>query len=429
MEHLSVKNRVLIGLTLFSMFFGAGNLIFPPFLGAQAGSSTLPAMAGFALSAIGFPLLGVIAVARSGGLSNLAGRVHPLFASIFTLLIYLAIGPCLAIPRTASTSFEMAVVPFLTSRPPALACQIGYSALFFLLAFLIARKPDKLSDRLGKILTPCLLFLVFLLVAGSILNPPGSYGASLPLYERTPGIQGFLDGYQTMDTIAALNFGIVISLNIRAMGIQDDRQVMQETIRAGWIAGLLLLLVYCGLAHAGALAGGSFSGFRNGAQTLTVIARYLFGPLGTIVLALAFTIACLNTCVGLISCCSQYFATILPFFGYRIWAFFFALVSMIISTAGLTRILEITIPVLSAIYPVSIVLILLSFLHKWIARFPAVYSCSILFTAVVSILTALDSRGYVLPLLTSLVRLLPFYDLGLGWILPAVTGALTGFLL
>mgnify|MGYP001298300059 CR=1 FL=1 len=174
---LQGKRLLLVGFTLFSMFFGAGNLIFPPFLGAQAGTSTWPAMAGFALSAIGFPILGVVAVARSGGLSRLAGRVHPRFAAVYTMLIYLSIGPCLAIPRTASTSFEMAVSPFLPPDAPFGLLQFGYSALFFGVALLLALKPEKLTDRLGKVLCPTLLLLILVIFLGCALRPPGGYGA------------------------------------------------------------------------------------------------------------------------------------------------------------------------------------------------------------------------------------------------------------
>lgn len=229
---LQGKRLLLVGFTLFSMFFGAGNLIFPPFLGAQAGTSTWPAMAGFALSAIGFPILGVVAVARSGGLSRLAGRVHPRFAAVYTMLIYLSIGPCLAIPRTASTSFEMAVSPFLPPDAPFGLLQLGYSALFFGVALLLALKPEKLTDRLGKVLCPTLLLLILVIFLGCALRPPGGYGAVTDAYASNPAVQGFLVGYQTMDTIAALNFGIVIALNIRAGGVKDDGAVVRGTVRA-----------------------------------------------------------------------------------------------------------------------------------------------------------------------------------------------------
>lgn len=429
MEKLSKKQTFLIGITLFSMFFGAGNLIFPPFLGEQAGTLAWVAFAGFALSAIGLPVLGVIAVAKSGGLSTLAGRVHPKFAAVFTFLIYLSIGPCLAIPRTASTSFEMAVLPFVPNLAENPMPLLIYSLVFFSVALILALRPDKLTERLGKRLTPVLLTLIFVIFAACLIFPPGGYGAVTDAYLNNTLIKGFLDGYQTMDTIAALNFGIIIALNIRALGIKDDKQVVRSTIHAGWIAGGLLLAVYAALTYVGALTGGSFGLNENGAQTLTAIVVNLFGKTGLVILAIIFVIACLNTCVGLISCCSEYFSEIFPRFSYKQWAVFFAVVSMVISNAGLNAILKISIPVLNVLYPISIVLIALAFLQKWLGRFKAVYPVGILFTGIISLISALAQNQIAIPVITPLIEKIPLYDMGLGWVIPAIVGILLGIVI
>lgn len=426
MDKLSVQKRILIGLTLFSMFFGAGNLIFPPFLGSLAGTSTWTAMIGFAITAIGFPVLGVVAVARAGGFFYLAERVHPRFAFVFTLLNYLSIGPCLAIPRTASTSFEMAVVPFLGSGNLQVA-QIFYSAAFFVIAFVVALNPDKLTERLGKVLTPVLLVLIVVIFAGSLIKPPGLYGTPIKEYASGPLVKGFLDGYLTMDTIAALNFGIVISLNIKGMGVKKDSVVVGETIHAGFVAGGILLLVYGALAHVGAVTGGAFGPAQNGAQTLNQAVSFLYGKTGLVMLAVVFFIACLNTCIGLISCCSKYFCTIVPGIGYRTWAIIFALSSFVISNVGLTKILQISVPVLSAIYPVAIVLILLSFGFQDGKRWRSVYVWSISFTGVISVLLSLEQAGVTV--LHQMMSKLPIYAAGLGWIVPALVGVVVGVVL
>ncbi|WP_313344916.1 branched-chain amino acid transport system II carrier protein [Lacrimispora sp.] len=426
MDKLSVQKRILIGLTLFSMFFGAGNLIFPPFLGSLAGTSTWTAMIGFGITAIGFPVLGVVAVARAGGFFYLAERVHPRFAFVFTLLNYLSIGPCLAIPRTASTSFEMAVVPFLGSGNLQVA-QIFYSAAFFVIAFVVALNPDKLTERLGKVLTPVLLVLIVVIFAGSLIKPPGLYGTPIKEYASGPLVKGFLDGYLTMDTIAALNFGIVISLNIKGMGVKKDSVVVGETINAGFVAGGILLLVYGALAHVGAVTGGAFGPAQNGAQTLNQAVSFLYGKTGLVMLAVVFFIACLNTCIGLISCCSKYFCTIVPGIGYRTWAVIFALSSFVISNVGLTKILQISVPVLSAIYPVAIVLILLSFGFQDGKRWRSVYVWSISFTGVISVLLSLEQAGVTV--LHQIMSKLPIYAAGLGWIVPALVGVVVGVVL
>jgi LIVCS family branched-chain amino acid:cation transporter len=426
MDKLSVQKRILIGLTLFSMFFGAGNLIFPPFLGSLAGTSTWTAMIGFAITAIGFPVLGVVAVAKAGGFFYLAERVHPRFAFVFTLLNYLSIGPCLAIPRTASTSFEMAVVPFLGSGNLQIA-QIFYSAAFFVIAFVVALNPDKLTERLGKVLTPVLLVLIIVIFAGSLIKPPGLYGTPLKEYASGPLVKGFLDGYLTMDTIAALNFGIVISLNIKGMGVKKDSVVVGETINAGFVAGGILLLVYGALAHVGAVTGGAFGPAENGAQTLNQAVSFLYGRTGLVMLAVVFFIACLNTCIGLISCCSKYFCTIVPGIGYRTWAVIFALSSFVISNVGLTKILQISVPVLSAIYPVAIVLILLSFGFRDGKRWRSVYVCAISLTGVISVMLSLEQAGVTV--LHQIMSKLPLYTTGLGWIVPALVGVVIGVVL
>lgn len=426
MKQLSKKNQLLVGLTLFSMFFGAGNLIFPPFLGAQAGTDTWIAMAGFAITAIGFPILGVIAIAKTGGLDVLGNRVHPVFAFVFTLLIYLSIGPCLAIPRTASTSFEMAVVPFMRDGSGIKMAQVLYSTLFFAIALLLALRPDKLSERLGKILTPCLLTLIFVIFIGCIIRPVGGYGVPSAAYEADSLVKGFLDGYQTMDTIAALNFGMIIALNIQVHGVTEEQGVVRSTMKAGVIAGVLLLLVYSALAHIGAEAGGAFGVMENGAQTLTQVVMFQFGKPGLLILAAIFFIACLNTCVGLLSCCSNYFCTIIPAVGYRIWVFFFAGISLLISNIGLNKILELSVPVLNMLYPVAIVLIVLACIHPLIQSFRAVYPVCILFTGIISISSALEGVFKNLPSWMELVRKLPLYQQGLHWIVPAVVGAILG---
>ena len=425
MQKLHGKNLLLVGFTLFSMFFGAGNLIFPPFLGATAGTSAWPAFAGFAMSAIGLPVLGVIAVAKAGGLSTLAGRVHPRFAAVFTLLIYLSIGPCLAIPRTASTSFEM----FTPLIGGGAVKQAAYSAVFFAIAFLIALRPDKLTDRLGKILCPTLITLIVVLFAGCLMHPVAAhYGAVQPAYASLPAAAGFLNGYQTMDTIAALNFGAIIALNIRAKGIDEDRQVVRGTIHAGWIAGALLLAIYAMLTHAGALAGAALPIGESGANTLSALAYALFGMPGRVLLAAIFLIACLNTCIGLISCVSDYFHGLFPRVSYRAFAAFFSLASMVVSNIGLAGIIRLSTPVLNAIYPAAIVLIALSFVPQ-LTSFRLVYPLAAGLTCVQSVTEALAKSGLSIPVWTDTVAALPLTAAGFGWLLPALAGLLLGLLL
>ena len=426
MERLSRRDLFLVGFTLFSMFFGAGNLIFPPGIAAQAGSMTWFAMVGLAVSAVGLPVLGVVAVARTGGLVTLGNRVHPLFSRVFTVVAYLAIGPCLAIPRTATTSFEMAIPPFAGENAPLHLYQLLYLVVFFALALLVALRPEKLTDRLGKVLCPILIALILVTFAGCLLNPLEGYGPPTSHYNTAVKAvsTGFLQGYQTMDTIAALVFGIIISLNIRARGIQDEREVVSSTVQAGLIAGVLLLAIYSMLAHIGALSGGAFPEPTDGAQALTNLVAALFGPMGNLLLAAIFIIACFNVCVGLISSCGEYFSETFPLLSYRQWAVVFAVVSALIANIGLTQILTLSVPVLNIIYPVAIVLILLALLQRWIEDRWLVYPVTVLLTGVASLLLELERLTF-----SDALSFLPLSDLGLGWVCPALVGLVLGYFL
>lgn len=417
MQKLSGKKRLLVGFTLFSMFFGAGNLIFPPHLGAQAGTNFWPAFAGFAVSAIGLPIAGVVAVAKAGGLDQLASRVHPKFALVFTILVYLSIGPCLAIPRTASTSFEM-LVPLVGGGR---SLQLGYSIVFFAAAFLVALHPEKLTDRLGRILCPALIVLILVLFAGCLLHPVAAqYGTPAAAYTRLPALEGILGGYQTMDTLAGLNFGAVIALNIQALGITEEKAIRQSTIQAGFLAGGLLLVIYAMLGHVGALTGAAYPDCTTGAEVLSALASALFGRAGQLLLAAIFLIACFNTCVGLISCVGQYFHTLLPGLPYPAIAGFFAAASMLISNIGLAGIIRLSTPVLGALYPVAIVLIALSFLPRVFQK-QSVYVCTVALTAVQSILAAM-------PFTEAFANALPLGAFGFGWVIPAAIGLFVGLI-
>lgn len=428
MNTLSKKDLLLIGLMLFSLFFGAGNLIFPPFLGQSAGDKTWLAMIAFFITAVGFPVLGVVAVAKSGGLTNLAKRVNNVFAVVFTVLVYLSIGPGLGIPRAGSLPFEMVVSPYLPQTISKSFALFLFTFIFFSVAYWLSLSPTKLINRMGKVLTPLLLLLIAVIFLGSLFKPLGSYSAASGDYSTNPLVKGFLDGYLTMDTIAALNFGIVIALAIKSKGIEDEKTVVSISIKAGLIAGGLLVLIYSLLAHLGATSGFRFGATENGAQTLTNVTTYIFGKPGAILLAATFTLACLTTSVGLITSCSQYFATLTNKISYKSFVRILSLSSMVLANLGLTKILAISVPVLNAIYPMAIMLIILSMLDNLLKESSLVYKFTILFTGVVSIVDALSQVGFKLDFISDLLSKLPLYSQGLGWVVPALFGIILGLL-
>ena len=426
---LGKRNKVLVSFMLFSLFFGAGNLIFPPFLGQNAGSATLPAMLGFLLTAVVLPVLGVIVVARFDGLDRLAQQVGPRFALVFTLLIYLSIGPGLGIPRAASVPFEMAVAPYLPEDANATLWMVVYSLLFFLVALWLCLTPGKLVSRIGHVLTPSLLALLVFLFISFLARGQVEVAAPQSAYQTAPFLKGFAEGYQTMDTIAALNFGLVISTTLGGFGLREKRDRLHYTRLAGLLAGAILALVYMMLTYMGMCSSGVYPIQENGAWTLRCIVHQLFGEPGAVLLAVIFTLACLTTCVGLINSISQFFSTLFKKVSYRVGVFAITGVSFLTCTLGLNAILSISVPILNAIYPVAIVLILMGLSHGLWQRNVYAYPLTAACTACVSVLYALEAAGLSLSFVSAALKRLPLYELGFGWVSVAALALAVSFAL
>lgn len=381
MTRLSFRQRLLMGVTLFSMFFGAGNLIFPPFTGYRAGSDAVPAFLGLISTAVLFPVLGIIATARAGGMDGLCRKVHPQFSKWFTLVIYLCIGPLLAIPRTASMAFSM--MSFATA--PAQSISLGpisaqqilavvFSVVFFAASRFFAQRPSHLKDILGKILTPILLLLVLVLFSAGMVLLPAETGAPQPPYAGAPFAAGFVEGYNTMDALAAMVFGILISVNIQDFGLQEEKQLRRETGISGLLAGGVLILVYGMLAVLGARASAVLPEASDGSVVLSGLCSLFFGNVGAVLLAAIFLVACFNVCTGLLSSCASYFSKEFPRLSFMAWLNVFTVSGCVISVFGLGFILQISVPILTLIYPVALTIIVLNlfpfaFLQKpWVHR-------------------------------------------------------------
>ena len=413
---LTGKKMLLTSFMLFSLFFGAGNLIFPPFMGQNAGTQTIPAMVGFLITAVVLPVLGVVVVAKFDGLNTLALNVGKKFSLLFTVLIYLSIGPGLGIPRAASVPFEMAVAPYLPEGSDLTVWMVAYSLVFFVIALWLCLNPQKLVARIGTFLTPSLLILLCFLFFTFLFRGEVNIAPAQTAYTGAPFLQGFSDGYQTMDTIAALNFGLVIATTLGSFGLTEKKSVIRHTVLAGVFAGSILAVVYVMLTYMGMCSSGVYPIQDNGAWTLRCIVYQLFGDPGAILLAAIFTLACLTTCVGLINSISQYFSTLFKKLSYRQWVLVIVVFSFLICNLGLSAILSISIPVLNAIYPVSIVLILLGLSHGlWNAnRF--VYPVTIAATACVSVLYAMDAARVPLGFVGNMLHTLPLYSMGFSWV-------------
>lgn len=416
------KNQFLsVSIMLFGLFFGAGNLIFPPMLGHQAGNLTFISLLFFAITAVVFPILAVIAVAKTSGLTNLANRVGPVFSLVFTSLIYLSIGPGLGIPRAGSLPFEMAVQQYLPEGVNIFSLRLLYTLFFFLSAFLISLNPSKLVNRVGKVLTPTLLVLILFMFIGVIIS-----GINIPTkpaddYISNAPVKGFLEGYNTMDAIAGLNFGLVIALAIKSFNVKDDKNVMRYTVKAGFLAGTVLFIIYAMLSYIGMVTGQITSGVENGAQVLVITVNKVFGNFGGILLVSIFTLACLTTCVGLITSGSGYFAKLTNNkISYKKWTLLFSAFSFVVANFGLNKILAVSVPVLVSIYPISLTLIILTLFHDKLGFSKLAYKATIYVVSLISVVEGLLVAKIEIPILTNFVKQLPLFKQSLGWLIPGL---------
>ncbi|KAF0822682.1 branched-chain amino acid transport system II carrier protein [Cytobacillus firmus] len=427
---LAPKQILAVGLMLFALFFGAGNMIFPPFLGQAAGTSVWTAIIGFLITGVGLPLLGIIAIAKNGDLQTIASRVHPLYGIIFTIIMYLAIGPFFGIPRTGTVAYEIGITPFLSET----ASNSPFSLLVYTIAFFgitawLSLNPSKLVDRIGNIFTPALLIILAVLVIKSIITPMGELQAPVGAYAEGPFFKGFIEGYLTMDTIAALVFGIIVISSIQGMGVTNKHSLMKICITAGLIAAAGLAAVYLSLAYIGATTTEAIGELDNGGAILSAASHYLFGSAGAVILGLAITVACLTTSIGLVSACAQYFHKLLPKMSYKTIVIILPLFSMVVANIGLTQLIQLSLPILIIIYPLAIVLILLSFMHNAFNGYSVVYIGALIPTGLISFVDGLKTAGMDVSLITDSLQFLPFFAEGIGWIVPAMAGAVIGFFL
>ncbi|WEZ09258.1 branched-chain amino acid transport system II carrier protein [Priestia flexa] len=431
-EALTRKETLAIGLMLFALFFGAGNMIFPPSLGQQAGVNTWSATVGFLITGVGLPLLGIIATSKTNGdFTKIANRVHPIFGIFFTIVLYLAIGPFFGIPRTDTVAFEIGVTPFLSDS--ALASNVPlmiYTIIFFGITLFLSLNPTKIADRIGKVLTPLLLTVLAILVLKSLLTPMGEFQLPQPRYESASFVAGFVDGYLTMDAIAALVFGIVVISSIREKGIVNSQKLSAICIKAGFIAAIGLILVYVSLAYIGASSVESIGMQANGGAILTAVARELFGGFGTIILGLAITFACLTTSIGLISACSSFFNRIFPKLSYKGFVVVLTIFSAVIANVGLTQLISISVPILTFIYPIAISLIVLSLVASVLRFGREVYVLAVVTSSFFSLFDGLNAANLKIASIDKLfTNYLPLYSDGMGWLIPTLIACIIGYMI
>jgi len=415
-HHLKPRDIIALGFMTFALFVGAGNIIFPPMVGLQAGENVWTAAFGFLITAVGLPVLTVIALAKvGGGVDSLSTPIGKVAGVLLATVCYLAVGPLFATPRTATVSFEVGIAPLTGDGAMPL---LIYSLLYFALVILVSLYPGKLLDTVGNFLAPLKIIALTVLSIAAIIWPAGPISHALEAYQTAPFSNGFVNGYLTMDTLGAMVFGIVIVNAARSRGVTEARLLTRYTVWAGLMAGIGLTLLYLALFRLGSDSAMLVDQSANGAAILHAYVQHTFGGAGSFLLAALIFIACLVTAVGLTCACAEFFAQYLPL-SYRALVFILGIFSMAVSNLGLSHLIQISIPVLTMIYPPCIVLVVLSFTRSWWNRSTRIIAPAMFISLLFGILDGVKASAFA-EHLPAWAQRLPLAEQGLAWLLPSL---------
>ncbi len=428
-EKIPFSKVLVIGFMLFAMFLGAGNVIFAPMVGQQAGTNVWIAMGGFLITGVGLVLLAIIALTRGGGtVEKLTSKVHPLFATVFSVLLFLSLGPLYVIPRTTSVVYEIAVNPLVQTNANSKLILLVFSFLFIFLTILLSWNTTKFVDHLGKIITPIFIVLLVVLIGKSILTPMGSFGAPTGDYITASHsfLKGFTQGYYTMDVLAAFVFGGIFIKSISAQGIKSKKEVSKLFIKAGIVTIVGLVALQLSMAWIGASSVESIGYLTNGGEVLAQSSIALFGQIGIYIIGTVILLTGITTNVACLAAVSEYFERILPAISYKKWLLIFAAFSLIFTNFGLNAILTFASPILLLLYPLAIALIALVFADNLFGGKQAVYIGTIIGVGFVAILDALKEAGIATELINNTFSFIPLFENGAGWIVTGIVGFFIG---
>lgn len=407
----STKDSLVVGFALFSMFFGAGNLIFPAFLGNTIGSKYLFGIIGFIITGVGVPLLAIIACSKGDGtFKTLSSKIGPKFSVIFTAILFISVGPMLAIPRTAATTYELSIAPFFSNISPFFAMTI----YFIINLFFVLRKTS-IIDTIGKYLTPALMILLFVLIAKGLLIPIGDISETNATNVFSTSL---LEGYQTMDAIAALLFAGIITTSLKSKGY-ENKDMSKMILKSSLVAVLGLAFVYGGLTYIGAQTVNLASSDIGKTGLLILISKNILGSIGPIIIGIAMGLACLTTSIGLLTAGANFFDKIskgkLPF---KFNAILISIISLVLATLGVDKIIILSVPILNILYPVSITLIATTILSKYINNIRAMR---------IGVYTSL-AFGIIFAIPGVNLSFIPLASIGFGWLIPTVISIIIGCL-
>lgn len=416
MNNLKGKDIMAVGLTMFAIFFGAGNLIFPPYLGRMTGAEWFLGFFFFFIVDIGVSMIAIFATIRSNDLSmtGIPSRLGKKMATVVAIIIATCLAPCLCVPRTAATTFEMG----WSQMFPSLSIWV-FSFIFFAIVCFLTIRPSKVVDIVGNYLTPILVICILVLIVLGIVDPIG------PIAEESTVVtikEGIINGYQTMDP---LGVGLII---VAIMGAVTEKGYSTKEVqgrllaRAALLAGILLFIIYGGLTYLGStVSSGGYEDY-NQAALLVAITEELLGTWGVIMMAVIVLFACLTTAIGLTS---GFAGTLEKLTNgkckYKTVVIVMSVFSFVVSNAGIDKIISVAAPILSVIFPCFITMSVLMFFGKYIKN-DNVIRVATLFAFVISLSEVL--AGFGLPL--TYTQFLPLHEYSLGWILPAVVGGIIG---
>ncbi|RSN84326.1 branched-chain amino acid transport system II carrier protein [Acinetobacter baumannii] len=416
MNQLRTGDIIALGFMTFALFIGAGNIIFPPIVAQQAGEHVWLAAFGFLITAVGLPVITIMALSRmKGSIEIISSPLGRFFSLLLTIACYLTVGPLFATPRTATVSYEIGFAPYFGTSGSSLFI---YSIVYFAFVTAVSLYPNKLLDTVGHVLAPLKIIALAILGIAAFAIPTGLISPAVNNYVSSPVSEGFVSGYLTMDTLGALVFGIVIIQAIQSRGVTDTKLITKYAIIASLIAGVGLTLVYISLFKLGLGSHEVAPDAANGAIILHAYVQHAFGDYGSYFLTCLIFLACMVTAIGLTCACAEYFNELIGL-SYKLLVFILTGFSLLISNLGLTKLIAFSVPVLSAIYPPAIVVIMLSFFWKrW--NNPSIVVGSVTAIAFLfGIVEAIKAAGFTAQL-PAFIQHLPLNEQNLAWLLPSL---------
>lgn len=412
------SDSLVIGLAVFAMFFGAGSLIFPPYLGMTAGNQWSIGFLCFFLTDIGLAFVTIVAMVKgTGTMSGITGIIGKIPSVIINTAVLVCIGPLFVVPRSAATTYEMTIVPLLPN-----ISELVFSIIFFSIVLILAIRRSRLVDVIGKYLTPIMVVALIVLIIVGIVSPLGEVAEPITTSVAKDGI---IAGYQAMDVLGALTVAIVVVATVTERGYSEKKEQVSITGKACIISGFMLFLVYCGLTYLGATASVKYDiASVNQASLIVAITNDLLGFYGTLLLGIIVALASLTTAVGVASAVASYFESLLGGrVKYNIIITVIVVFSTVVANFGLTTIISFAEPILSVVYPTVITLIIMSFFHEKLQN-RNIYKGATLVAFLMSVCTVLHNHGIGM----NFIEKMPLAEYGFEWIIPAVIGGIIGSL-